>query len=564
MNRLQHAFMSPPHCLMVCVVALTVAAAMPGQYLTEAFSVPMPAPGGGLVYVPIAADFNQNGYADLLYLITPSLFFWVDLDPAVSGAGPDFQQTYSTAGWGNNMHAAAADVNSDGLLDLVYDQQDSLTVPGTSVTTIKINIGNGNGTFVPASAPGITMSPPGSPLYWFAMTDVNNDGFPDILAVSAGTNMVPTISCYINQFPVWNLSWQALAYPTGGVNVFGAGGSPRAGDFDGDGNSDLAIQHTDFGVSWTTNILWGNGAGQFTAPSNVQISGFPVLPVLADTGFMGAADMDGDGTTDLVSSVPTTVGGAATELLQVYLGSAARTLIPAGTFTAPPTAPLPVATVVGDFNRDGFGDLLRGPKPNLSAFPAACNFGVTMALGLPGGQLHQAGMNTMHTPCSTSAYCPYTVVADFDGDSDLDLVCTPYYCPFYYFRNSSVTGAGCSGSGLATPGLLPGSAVLGNAGFSATLYAALSNSPATLAIGTALSASPINTCGVYLDLAGPAVFLPGVTNANGNVVWPLPIPNLPALHGATFHAQAAVLDSLGPNLGGLNLALTPARTVIVW
>ncbi len=566
MSKPKHVIASTRYGLIACIQLLMMATVIPGQYFAEALNVPMAPPGGGVAYVPLAADFNQNGYADLLYLHAGSAVFDVDLDPAISGVGVDFSQAYSTVGWGSNMHSAAADVNGDGMLDLIYDRLNP-PAPTAFFSTIHVNIGNGNGTFVPASTASITLSIAEGLLHWFAMADVNNDGFPDVLTYSSGGNYAPTLSCYINQFPNWNLTWQVQVYATSGaVCVSGEGGAPRVGDFDGDGNMDLAVQHTDFGagMSWTTNVLWGNGVGQFTAPSATSIPGFSLFPTLVIVGLVGAVDMNGDGVTDLISSVPTTVGGVPTVLFQVYLGSVARTLIPAGTFSAPPSTTWFTATIVADFNCDGFGDVLRGPRPNLSAFPLACNFGVTMALGLPGGQFHQTGMSSSHTPCPNSSYCPYTVVADFDGDSDPDLVCTPYYCPFYYFRNSALTGPGCSGSSPAPPVLLPGNAQLGNASFYTALYGALNNAPAVLAIAAGLGTSPINTCGVYLDLAGPVVFLPGVTDTNGNVFWPMPLPNNPAFHGVTFHAQAAVLDPLGPSMGGLNLALTPARAVIVW
>lgn len=566
MNRHEDTLAATRHLLMVATALLVVASSLSSQYLTEAFNAPTPPPGAGGWYLPIAADLNQNGYADLIYLPGAPSMFEVDLDPAVSGVGPNLMQAYSTTGAGNGGHGAAADVNGDGLVDLVYDR---LNPPNPSgfISTIHVNLGNGNGTFVPASAASITMSTPASMLYWLAVTDVNNDSLPDVLTYSSSGPYSPTLSCYINQFPTWSLTWQVPLGASGGVNVNTWGGAPRVGDFDGDGNADLALQHTSAygpGATWVTEVLWGSGTGQFSALNGLSISGFSVFPGVAIAGLMDAADMNGDGVTDLISSVPTTIGGANTELLQVYLGAPTRTLVPAGTFTTPPMGGLPATTIAADFNRDGFGDLLRGPAAASYVSPAVCNFSVTMALGLPGGQLQQVGMSTTHLPCSTPTYCPNSLVADFDGDCDLDLVCTPNFCPLYYFRNSALTGSGCAGSSVSPPGLQPGNAQVGNASFGAALSGAPGNALAVLAIATGLSSSPLNTCGVYLDLAGPVVYLPGAADSFGNAAWQLPIPANPLLHGATFRAQAAVLDPLGPNLGGLNLALTPARTVIVW
>ncbi len=567
MSHLKHAHAATWNCLLVALMLLAVVSVLPGQYLTEAFNVPMAPPGAGPGDFPVAADLNQNGYADLIHVVAGSVLFQVDLDPAVSGVGPYIPHAYYyPPGVGaGTLRVIAADVNGDGLQDLAYGLYGT-GISSNPMSMILFSIGNGNGTLVPASTVSISMSTLAVIMQWFAMADVNNDGLPDVLAYSSSGGNAPTLSCYLNQFPNWNLAWQVQVWAWGGVSVNGIGGAPRVGDFDGDGNTDLAIQHSDFsvGASWITNVLWGNGGGQFTAPSGSSITGFPVFPGFMAAGLVGAADMNGDGITDLVSSVPATVGGAATELLQVHLGSTTRSLTPAGTFTTPPAGVLFVATFAADFNRDGWGDLLRAPAREPFFTTSVCNFAVTMALGLPGGQFHQTGMNTSHTPCPFPAACPTSVIGDFDGDSDPDLMCVPYYCPGYYFRNQALNGVGCSGSSPTPPGLWPSNAQVGNLNFNAAVFGAPGNALAVLAIATGLSTSPLNACGVYLDLAAPVVYLSGGTDIFGNVVWPLPIPNNPVFQGATFHAQAAVLDPLAPTLGGLNLALTPARTVIVW
>jgi hypothetical protein len=159
------------HGLMIAVFLLAVATSLPGQYLTEAFSTGASLPAGGITsYLSIAADFNQNGYADIAYFPF-STSFMVDLDPAVSGVGPYTQQAYFATGWnGNVSHGTATDVNGDGVLDLILNHAGAFS----------IHIGNGNGTFVPAAGfiPNILIGPASQ---WFVMADVNHDGLPDIL-----------------------------------------------------------------------------------------------------------------------------------------------------------------------------------------------------------------------------------------------------------------------------------------------------------------------------------------------------------------------------------------------
>jgi hypothetical protein len=545
------------HGLMVAVFLLAAATSLPSQYLTQAFATAtMPPPGGLPGYFSIAADFNQNGYADIAYFPALGVSFLVDLDPAVSGVGPYTPQIYY-AGAQNGIvsQSAASDVDGDGLLDLVLSDPSG---------AISIHIGNGNGTFVPAGGSNVNFlnTPYPLPFRWIAMTDVNNDGAPDVLALYQyhGTSIAGGLLCHLNQFPNWPQAWSTSILS--GVDL--SAGGPRVGDFDGDGNVDLALTcgNATAGIPWITNVLWGNGTGQFTLPSTS-----PTLGLSVGWRVAGAADMNGDGITDLVCSQAISVGGAATEQLQVYLGSPTRTLVPAGSFVVPSPGSLPVSTIAADFNRDGWGDLLRAPSSDpyiFNAVPVCNSVNLTMALGLPGGQLHQSGMTTTATPFPSPTYCPSSLVADFDGDGDLDLVCTPSNSPFYYFSNQTLNGVGCAGSSTAPPNLRPSNAQVGNQSFDATIFGASSNVPALLAVTAGLSNSPLNPCGVYLDLAGPVVFLPGMTNALGSFVWPLPIAANPALHGAVASAQAAVLDPLGPSFGGVNLSLTPARTVIIW
>jgi hypothetical protein len=551
MSHRQNALAVMRHGLMAAAMLLALATMVPGQYLTEAFSTAaMPPPGGVVSYFSLAADFNQNGYADIAYFPYLSPYFLVDLDPAVSGVAPYTQQAYFTGGMlGGPTQGAAIDVNGDGLLDLALVH---------SSAALSIHIGNGNGTFVTAG--GLMPNIVG---WWSAMADVNNDGLPDVLtAAGSGGSSLWAVECHLNQPPNWPSAW-FMPIINGAVDM--GGGGPRVGDFDGDGNIDIAIT---WGVGTVmpqvTNVLWGNGVGQFTALSATSTPG---LPTTYGHKTVGAADMNGDGITDLIRSAPTGIGGVTSELMQVYLGSPTRTMILAGSFVVPPTGPRPMATFAADFNRDGFGDLLRAP--NFSSDPSlvtACNINntLTMALGLPGGQFHQSGMTTTPTPFSGPAYCPSSVVADFDGDGDLDLALTPRNTPFYFFRNRALNGAGCVGSGTAPSSLRPSNAQVGNLSFDATISGTFSNAPAVLAIATGLNSSPFNSCGVYLDLAGPVVYLPGTTDVFGRCVWPLPIPANPALHGAVANAQAAVLDPLGPSFGGVYLSLTPARTVIIW
>src|SRR5205814_2289575 len=79
------------------------------------------------------------------------------------------------------------------------------------------------------------------------------------------------------------------------------------GDFNGDGNLDLAVANT---PSNTVGIYLGNGNGTFAAPTNVSVGPVPLG--------IAAADLNGDGKLDLVVTNATsgqTVGATVTVLL---------------------------------------------------------------------------------------------------------------------------------------------------------------------------------------------------------------------------------------------------------
>ncbi len=549
MNHCYQVLDAARQCLFAAVLFLLVTA-LPGQYLTEALfdtANSPPAPSASTL-VATAADFNQNGCADLVYINGLALGLLVDLDPVVAGIGPYSMQAYGI-GWllaADALEAVAADVNADGQMDLACNRFGALS----------IHLGIGDGTFIPPTTGyGIT----GVYGMWRYMSalDANNDGLTDLLLVTGSQNPTLTgVYCLLNQYPNW------VGIQVANTTQFTGPGSsgPFSGDFDGDGNVDIAFQDAWYpSGAQQTRIFWGNGTGLF-AWNNITPPGFPTT---ANTMIRAVADMNADGIADLVCTSPATMAGGITEQIQTLLGSTSRTLIAAGTFPIPPNNVSPATTFAADFNRDGWGDVVRVSAFVPSNPPAVCNMTVTMALGRPGGLFHQAVMSTPHTPFSTLG-CPYSVIADFDGDSDLDLMCTPRASPLFYFSNSAIRGAGCPGSGGAPPNLWTSDAMVGNAAFTASLWGALGNAHAVMAIATGLSGNALSNCGIYLGLSGPVSFFSGVTDSWGNLTWPLPIPNNPLLHGVPFFAQAAVLDPLGPNLGGLNLALTPARTIIVW
>jgi hypothetical protein len=168
-----------------------------------------------------------------------------------------------------------------------------------------------------------------------------------------------------------------------------------AGDFNGDGNTDLAIANIGDG---TVTILLGNGVGGFSASaaSPIQVGGAPSA--------IAAADFNGDGRLDLV--VTDAVSASATILLGDGHGSFAPTS------TSPlPVGELPLSITAADFNGSGY--------PGFAVANVADNT-VSVWLGAQGGLLSAAPSGPLAVGDGPSAI----VAADVTGNGHQDLAVT--------------------------------------------------------------------------------------------------------------------------------------------
>lgn len=278
------------------------------------------------------------------------------------------------------------DFNGDGKLDM------ALAGLQESAGAVFILLGDGNGNFTPASGSPIMVG--GLPRS-LAMADFNGDSIPDLVTSdSQGTGVTVLLGDGQGSFTI------ASGSPfVSGSDPF----SVAVGDFNGDGNVDLAVGNY-FASANNVNIFLGDGTGRFTtAPGSPFSAGNSV-------SFIAVADFNGDGNSDLATS------NALDNTVTIMLGNGS------GGFSPSPASPFPTCPetwllAAADFNEDGKPDLAIAcgvggggtPPPHMTVLIQDTNGdgGFTQPTGSP----YPVGGNGLAT-------------GDFNGDGHLDIVAT--------------------------------------------------------------------------------------------------------------------------------------------
>ncbi len=235
----------------------------------------------------------------------------------VSCSTPTF--TTSTVATGiNPTNMALADFNNDSKTDIAVSNQVS--------NDVSILLGNGNGTFNPASP-----VPAGSGPYSIVAGKFNADNNFDLAVANSGSNNVSI------------LLGNGDGTFTAGASYF-VGAAPisiAAGDINNDTKTDLVVANFGSFFFGTVSVLIGNGGGAFGAGTSIRTRTQP--------SFVKLVNLSPDSTPDLVvanfgsNSVSTFFGnGTGGFVLQQNLSTGAG----------------PVAVEVADIGGDGIGDLI--------------------------------------------------------------------------------------------------------------------------------------------------------------------------------------------------------------
>lgn len=289
------------------------------------------------------------------------------LSTAVAGIG--WPNPTSLTGFGETNTVYVADLNGDGIPDLVVNEN-----------PVHVYLGNANGTFTEAPVPN-NPGPTNGPVL---IADFNGDGNPDLAVAMYGSS---TIAILLGNGDGTFAGPLTLTAP--GI---GAGFSQLiTADFNGDGIPDLA-----FADGSTVEIYLGNGDGTFTADaSSPMVSG--------SLGYIAEGDFNGDGKADLA------VGNGG-DSIAILLGNGDGTFTPAGTVhSGVNNSPIAAA----DFNGDG--------KLDLAVAGGGVN-GVSESVTILTGN----GDGTFNTSSSgqnpSSSTVTWMQVADFNQDGIPDVV----------------------------------------------------------------------------------------------------------------------------------------------
>lgn len=362
------------------------------------------------------ADFNGDGKEDMAVSGTDADGANVVAIYFGNGDGT-FNQTPERYGMASaGLAITAADVNGDGFPDLIV----------TTGRRIAVLINNGDGTFQKpvyynVGGPNNISDQPSS----IAVGDFSNNGLPDIATCLTATG---TIAVLINNpaDPGTFLAPQLYTVP----------GNPLAittGDFNGDGNLDLAVVGSGFNIRGIS-VLLGNGDGTF-GPA-VTYPG----PYFADA--IAAGTFTSSGYEDLVV-------GSFDGPLEYFQGNGN------GTFATPvdiPGAYFVQDVEVADFNGDGLSDIAV-PSGGIKVYINGDTGGLATPTGPTQQTIGSGAANsysfyaTDGTRATVSIQGPGTATIDFSGSSTISI---PSGSNFANVTAEDLSGITLSGTSSAT------------------------------------------------------------------------------------------------------------------
>jgi hypothetical protein len=193
-----------------------------------------------------------------------------------------------------------ADFDSDGDLDLIMGLGEA-----NCATQVRVRENHGDGTF--GIGGEITLAPAGEAMpVHTVVADLNGDGLPDVVVADDGTyDLVEDFPGAVWVLRgIGHLAFDEPFKLPLATNPWHL----ATGDFDGDGDTDVAASTSDTHpgdafspVARYVEILLNDGNGGLSAGQTITLDGD--YPTEFHAGVVEAADLDGDGDVDLVATV---------------------------------------------------------------------------------------------------------------------------------------------------------------------------------------------------------------------------------------------------------------------
>lgn len=321
------------------------------SFVADAFAVCPPAflpsisyPAGVSPAAVVAGDVNGDDAVDLVVASSGTGSTVVSV---LLGNGDGTFQPASSFAAGNRPNGVAlGDLNGDGILDIVASNS------GLGGNTVSTLVGFGNGAF---SSPE-TQAAAAGPMCP-AIADLNADGKSDVVVAANGGNKVSVLLGIGDGTLMPAVNYNVGIFPQ----------CVTVGDLNGDGIPDLAASNSGSG---DVSVLLGIGDGTFAAAVN--------YPAGTVTRAVLTLDANNDGVLDLAA-----VNDTAAGTIQLLLGNGDGTFQAAIPFT---TGHAPVYVAAGDVNGDGHEDLATANfspgtisilRASSAAFLAPLNFNVS-------------------------------------------------------------------------------------------------------------------------------------------------------------------------------------------
>ncbi|HKX00188.1 MAG TPA: FG-GAP-like repeat-containing protein [Bryobacteraceae bacterium] len=299
--------------------------------------------------------------------------------------------------------AGGSQTNSELAYDLAvrdFNGDGKPDIVAVSNFFIDVLLGDGSGHFSPpirTNVPSI-----GLDVARVAPGDFNGDGNLDVAIAAGSQPQDQNVSVWFGRGDGTFKQGPVFAIP--GMSVVAA-------DFNGDGFADLAVGH---GPAPSISVLLSKGDGTFEAPIEYSVSGDQSSILLA------TADLNQDGNADLVA-VTAVVEANADNRINVLLGRGDGTFLqPAGWVDDRVSVTgVPRSVAVGDLNGDGIPDLVI--QNGFSYVPYRCS--VTAMVGYGDGTFHPPGhyLCGLTSQVSANGTPGGVVIADFTGDGNADI-----------------------------------------------------------------------------------------------------------------------------------------------